>query len=92
VIMGAMGSRERMDYTVLGDHVNLAARLCAQAGPNQTLITESSYRAIAGSSEFAITALTPIALRGKREPVAVYEVGEPPGHSAPAARPARTAS
>jgi adenylate cyclase len=92
VIMGAMGSRERMDYTVLGDHVNLAARLCAQAGPNQTLITESSYRAIAGSSEFAITALTPIALRGKREPVAVYEVGEPPGHSAPAARPARTFS
>jgi adenylate cyclase len=92
VIMGAMGSRERMDYTVLGDHVNLAARLCAQAGPAQTLISESSCRAIAGSPEFAIAALPPIALRGKREPVAVYEVAEPPDRPAPAAHPARTAS
>jgi adenylate cyclase len=75
VILGAMGSRERMDYTVLGDHVNLAARLCAQAGPGQTLISASSQRAIAGSPEFAIAALAPIMLRGKREPVPVYEVG-----------------
>jgi adenylate cyclase len=90
VIVGAMGSRERMDYTVLGDHVNLAARLCAQAGPGQTLVSDSSYRAIAGSSEFAIAALTPIVLRGKSEPVAVYQVGVPSGHPAPAAHSATT--
>jgi adenylate cyclase len=76
VILGAMGSRERMDYTVLGDHVNLAARLCAQAGPGQTLLSDSSYREIAGSSEFAIAALVPIVVKGKREPVPVYEAGE----------------
>jgi adenylate cyclase len=78
VVMGAMGSRERMDYTVLGDHVNLAARLCARAGPGQTLISASSYRAVAGAADFAITALEPIAVKGKAEPVAVYEVAEPP--------------
>ena len=78
VIMGAMGSRERMDYTVLGDPVNLASRLCARAGPGQTLISESSYRAIAGAADFAITALQPIVVKGKAEPVAVYEVAEPP--------------
>ena len=88
VIVGAMGSRERMDYTVLGDHVNLAARLCAQAGPGQTLVTDSSYRAIAGSSEFAIAALAPIVLRGKSEPVAVYQVGGPPGRPAAASHSA----
>ena len=45
VIMGAMGSRERMDYTVLGDAVNLAARLCADAAPGQKLISASSSKA-----------------------------------------------
>jgi adenylate cyclase len=76
VILGAMGSRERMDYTVLGDHVNLAARLCGQAGPGQTLLSDSSYREVAASSEFAIAALVPIVVKGKSEPVPVYEVGE----------------
>jgi adenylate cyclase len=90
VILGAMGSRERMDYTALGDHVNLAARLCAQAGPGQTLISASSQRAIAGSSEFAIAALAPIMLRGKSEPVPVYEVGAPASDRAPAPHTAAT--
>ena len=88
VVMGAMGSRERMDYTVLGDHVNLAARLCSQAGPGQTLLSDSSQRAIADRSEFAIAALPPIVVKGKREPVPVYEVAMPAGHPAPAAHTA----
>jgi adenylate cyclase len=87
-----MGSRERMDYTVLGDHVNLAARLCAQAGPGQTLLSHSSYRAIAGSSEFAVATLAPIAIKGKREPVAIYQVGVPADEPAPASHPATTSA
>ena len=39
VVMGAIGARERMDFTVLGNHVNIAARLCAAAKPQQTLAT-----------------------------------------------------
>jgi adenylate cyclase len=42
VVMGAMGSKNRMDYTVLGDHVNIAARLCSHAAPRQTLVTGAS--------------------------------------------------
>ena len=74
VIVGAMGSKERMDYTVLGDHVNLAARLCSHARAGQTLLAESAFREIAGDREFVIEALTPIAVKGKREPVPIYEV------------------
>jgi adenylate cyclase len=74
VVMGAMGSQSRMDYTVLGDHVNLAARLCAHAGRGQTLLTEGVWRAIADVPEFTAEALAPILVKGKSEPVAVYEV------------------
>jgi adenylate cyclase len=92
VIMGAMGSRERMDYTVLGDHVNLAARLCAHAGPGQTLLSHSSYRAIAGLAEFGVVALPPIKIKGKREPVAIYQVGAPADNLAPASDAATTSA
>jgi class 3 adenylate cyclase len=68
--------------------VNLAARLCAEAGPGQTLISASSQRALAGSPEFAIAALPPLALKGKSEPVAVYQIAVPADHPTPAAHTA----
>jgi adenylate cyclase len=75
VIMGAMGSKNRMDFTVLGDNVNLAARLCSHAGPGQTLLTQSTYEGIADCPEFAPEPLMPIVVKGKRKPVPVYQVG-----------------
>lgn len=74
VIVGAMGSKDRMDFTVLGDHVNLAARLCAHAVPGQTLLAASAYQAIADDPEFVTETLEPIAVKGKREPVPIYQV------------------
>ena len=74
VVMGAMGSKERMDYTVLGDNVNLAARLCANATPGQTLISESVYRAVRGVEDFQIQALEPIRVKGKSEPIQIHTV------------------
>jgi adenylate cyclase len=74
VIMGAMGSRERMDYTVLGDAVNLAARLCSHAGRGQTLVSSTTYAAVADKGGFAAEALPPIQVKGKRGSVVVYDV------------------
>jgi adenylate cyclase len=87
-----MGSRERMDYTVLGDHVNLAARLCTEAGPGQTLISASSHRAIAGLLEFTFTALAPLVVKGKSEPVPVFRASVPAGHPAAKAHVAPTSA
>jgi adenylate cyclase len=75
VIVGAMGSKHRMDYTVLGDAVNLAARLCSNAAPGQTLISGTTHAAIQESPEFIVRVLSPIAVKGKSAPVPVYDVG-----------------
>jgi adenylate cyclase len=71
VTMGAMGSRQRMDYTVLGDPVNLAARVCSNSGRGQTLIGQGTYAGIVGSPEFTVKALAPMRIKGKKDNVLV---------------------
>ncbi len=49
VVEGAMGSRDRMDFTILGSNVNLGARLCSKAGPGEILLSASTYQPISGT-------------------------------------------
>ncbi|WP_035485113.1 adenylate/guanylate cyclase domain-containing protein [Geminicoccus roseus] len=73
VIMGAMGSSERMDYTVLGDAVNVAARLCGTAGRGQTLISVATYQALEDVADLVVTPTT-LRLKGKRKAALAYDV------------------
>ncbi len=45
-MVGNFGSIKRLEYTVIGNDVNLAARLCGAAAPNQILISEATYREV----------------------------------------------
>lgn len=75
VVMGAMGAKQRMDYTVLGDHVNLAARLCSAAAPRQTLISDRVANPLRDNGGFALEALEPIRVKGKSEMIEIYSIG-----------------
>ena len=72
VVLGAMGAKERMDFTVLGSTVNLSARLCSKAAPDQVLVDQATRDAAAGLSEIRFEALEPIPLKGYSAPVPAF--------------------
>lgn len=72
MIAGYMGSTQAMSYTVIGDTVNLGARLCAAAQPGEILINGSASNSL--SDDMETMPLPPIMLKGKRDPVEVFRV------------------
>ena len=72
VVMGAMGAKQRMDFTVLGSTVNMSARLCDKAAPGQVLMDQATRDAAAGLSDVDFTAMEPIPLKGYADPVPNY--------------------
>jgi len=71
-IAGSLGSRDRMDYTVIGDTVNVASRLESMAKGGEILVSESMYRAckdIVGMSKRGS-----IEVKNRTMPVICYEV------------------
>jgi len=73
-ILGAMGAEQRMDFTAIGDTVNIGARLCSAAGPGEVLITDAVRRQLPDTPVMMLTALAPMHLKGKHDAVAVYRV------------------
>jgi class 3 adenylate cyclase/pSer/pThr/pTyr-binding forkhead associated (FHA) protein/putative methionine-R-sulfoxide reductase with GAF domain len=74
VLAGTLGSEARIEYTCLGDAVNIAARLQSSASPGQVLITGKTLAAT--GARFDVAPLGERELKGKKQKVAVFEVLE----------------
>ena len=72
VVAGYIGSSQTMSYSVVGDTVNTASRLCAAALADQIVISDVTHANIKGM--FAVEELEPLQAKGKFKPLKVYNV------------------
>lgn len=71
-VVGSIGTTSRMEYTAIGDTVNISSRVCGIAKPNQILITEAVYEKV--KDRFRTASMGATQLKGKSRMVMVHEV------------------
>jgi len=74
MIMGAMGSEERMDFTILGDNVNMGSRLCDHAGPGETILSEDAYCSAGSLEDITVVKGERISVKGRARQIQIYKV------------------
>jgi class 3 adenylate cyclase len=71
VISGTIGGGGRLEYTVLGDAVNVAQRIQSEAAPGEVLATTAT---VAAAPAIAVQPVGPVSVKGRSEPVEVCRV------------------
>jgi len=71
---GKVGAQDRMEYTLIGEEVNLASRICGKAAPRQVLVTKQTWDMV--KDEMKGRELEPVNVKGLSYPIKVFEVLE----------------
>jgi adenylate cyclase len=71
-VFGALGSTKTMQYTVVGDTVNVASRLCSLAQAGEIIVSEDTHRLL--DNRFETVELPPARVKGKADEIQVYNV------------------
>lgn len=74
VLAGNMGAENRLNYTVLGSNVNLAARLCSFAEPGHVLISKETYDKILSKDKYSFELIQNVDLKGFSHGFEIYKV------------------
>jgi adenylate cyclase len=74
MLAGYIGSNERVQYTVVGDAVNIASRLCSVSSSDQILITEDTLNVSGLADKLMVTPYQSIQVRNKTRPLSTYLV------------------
>lgn len=72
VIAGYLGSSKALEYTVIGDVVNIASRLCSRAQAGEIIISRATFEQV--KDHFVVEALPPAEVKGKSKPIEIYRV------------------
>lgn len=75
-VVGNIGSEERLDYTLIGDVVNTASRLCGMAKAGQVIVSHLLVEMLPPDDDFRayLSPLGKVMLKGKQDPHLIYEV------------------
>ena len=76
-IIGNIGSPEHLDYSAIGNAVNLAARLCGQADATSIIVSKAVKDAVPADPRLAFRSERQVNIRGVREPVTIYTLSRP---------------
>jgi PAS domain S-box-containing protein len=71
-ILGLIGTEKRIEYTAIGDSVNIAKRIQENAGPGQILISVEAYAQV--HKKVRVRTVNPVQAKGRSQPLQVYEV------------------
>ena len=74
MLAGAIGDQERMQFTITGDAVNVASRLCDIASPNKLMISECIYQHPACHDLLVTEASESFRVKGKKQPINCFNV------------------